>query len=495
MTLASANAAIDWYFLSPEIVLTAAACVVLVLDLFLDQRRKHVAAFTGALGIAAALGLVLSLAGSSGRTLAGAFEIDTFALVFKGLLALVGLGVVAVSVDHFRASGYAQGEYYFLLLCALLGGFLVASARDLVTLFVSLELVTVPGFIMVALRKRDAKSNEGALKFFLFGVLSTAVMLYGMSLLYGVTGETLLGPVGEVLPSADRGLVVLAVFFVIVGLAFKAAAAPFHFWAPDAYEGAPAPVAAYLATISKLSGFIGLIVVLTAFVEVADLWRPFIALLAVASMTIGNLLALRQDNIIRLLAYSGIAQSGYVLLALALLQPPTDGGASLLTNGSPLVAAAFYLVIFVVMELGAFAAAIGFGRRYGSYFIADYAGLWRRSPLLAVALAAFLISLAGAPPLAGTWAKLFIFLAALDHGAYFLAGVMGVNTVIAAWYYLAIVRRMFFEEPETDVAVEPPRLIRATVVAAGAVLLVLFVYPVLVTYLLAPTAGFVLVGG
>ena len=326
MTVEAANAGINWHMLGPEIALTVTACFVLVLDLFLGARHKHRAAGVALLGIAVALGLLLPLTGVRGHTLAGAFEIDILALVFKGLLALLGLGVVAVSIDHFRSFGQAQGEYYFLLLCALTGGFLVASARDLVTLFVSIELVTVPGFVMVALRRRDAKSNEGALKLFLFAVLSTAVMLYGMSLLYGATGETLLEPIGAGLPDADRGLVVLAVFFLVAGLAFKAAAAPFHFWAPDAYEGAPAPVAAFLATISKLSGFIGLLVVLTALSSVADLWRPFIALLAIVSMTLGNLLALRQANIVRLLAYSGIAQSGYVLVALALLQSPTRDG-------------------------------------------------------------------------------------------------------------------------------------------------------------------------
>ncbi|MDQ4058193.1 MAG: NADH-quinone oxidoreductase subunit N, partial [Actinomycetota bacterium] len=381
---------------------------------------------------------------------------------------------------YFRVGSYYQGEYYFLLLCALLGGLVISSARDLISLFIALELISIPGIIMVALRKGDARSNEGALKFFLFSVLSSAVMLYGMSLVYGVTGSTLLSEIkGAIGADADQPVIVLSVFFVVVGFAFKISAVPFHFWAPDTYEGAPSPVAAFLSTVSKIGGFVGLLVLMfKAFPEVADTWAPVFAVLAVLTMTVGNLIALRQQNIIRLLAYSGIAQSGYILVCLALINPDNPEA-----NGQAFAAAVIYLAIYGLMDMGAFAAAVAFARKGGTYFINDYSGLWQRNPILALMLAGFLVSLAGAPPMAGLIAKLFVFLATIEAGVYWLAVVMGVNTVIAAWYYLAVVKRMFFDTPELEEPVEVPYLLTAAMGVAAAALVALLVYPPLLTEL------------
>jgi NADH-quinone oxidoreductase subunit N len=474
------NTSVEWHALSPELVLTAAACLVLVADLFLPNDAKWIAMPLAAAGILGTLAAIVSLIGTPDRTtLSGAFEINSFALAFKTLFCLLGLLILAISFHYFRSGPYYQGEYYFLLLCALLGGIVMSSARDLISIFIAIELISVPGFIMSGLRKGDAKSNEGALKFFLFGVLSSAVMLYGMSLIYGVTGEVLLDRIREQLDGglADDPIIVLSVFFVVVGFAFKISAVPFHFWAPDTYEGAPSPVAAFLSTASKIGGFVGLVVLLfRAFPDVADGWRPIFALLAVLTMTVGNFIALRQKHIIRLLAYSGIAQSGYVLVALALI----DSG-SPLTNAQAFQSALIYLGIYGIMDLGAFAAAVGFGQQRGSYFISDYSGLWQRSPVLAIFLAGFLISLAGAPPMAGAWAKLFVFLAAINAEVYWLAIVMGVNAVVALWYYLLVVARMFFQKPESDESVEVPYLMRAAMGVAAAALLAAFIYPPLIT--------------
>jgi NADH-quinone oxidoreductase subunit N len=468
------NVAVDWHALAPEVVLTVAACVVLVADLFLPRDAKWLAMPLSAAGLVGTLAAVVSLIGEGDRlTLGGAFEVDTFALVFKGLFCVIGLIVLAVSYDYFRDGDYAQGEYYFLLLSALLGTLVISSARDLVSLFIAIELISIPGFVMTGLRKRDAKSNEAALKFFLFGVLSSAVMLYGMSIVYGITGEIQLDAIREALQGrGDDPIVVMGVFFVVVGFAFKVSAVPFHFWAPDTYEGAPSPVAAFLSTASKIGGFVGLLVLMfRAFPGVADAWRPAFAVLAVLTMTVGNLIALRQRHIIRLLAYSGIAQSGYVLVAFALISP--DGEA----NQQAFQSAMFYLAIYGIMDAGAFAAAISFARRGGSYFIDDYAGLWSRSPALALLLAGFLVSLAGAPPMAGAWAKLFVFLAAIEAEVVWLAVVMGVNAVIAAWYYLAVVKTMFFEAPVEESAVEVPALLRVAMGVAALILFALFVLP------------------
>jgi len=363
----------------------------------------------------------------------------------------------------------------------LLGAMTMASSRDLVSIFISIELISIPGFVMTAFRKGDAKSNEAALKFFLFGVLSSAVMLYGMSLIYGVTGTTLLSEINESLgargnigPPPTEGLITMGVFFIVVGFAFKISAVPFHFWAPDTYEGSPSPVAAFLSTASKIGGFVGLLVLMfVAFPSAADTWRPIFAVLATLTMTVGNLIALRQQHIIRLLAYSGIAQSGYVLVALALIEPGASN-----QNAQALQSALVYLAIYGIMDLGAFAAAVAFARRGGTYFISDYSGLWVRSPVLATLLAGFLVSLAGAPPMAGMWAKVFVFLATMEAEVYWLAVVMGLNAAIAAWYYLLVVKKMFLEAPEEDAApIEVPALLRVTMGLAALALVVAFIYP------------------
>lgn len=471
---------VDWHALAPELVVTAAACAVLVADLFLPKEIKWVAMPLSAAGLVAALAAVVSLIGEDRITLAGTFEVESFALLFKGLFCVVGLIILAISFDYMRSNDLYEGEYYFLLLCALLGTMVMASARDLISIFIAIELISIPGFVMTALRKRDPKSNEAALKFFLFGVLSSAVMLYGMSMVYGATGELHVDAIRRAIAgTGDEPLVVMSIFFVIVGFAFKISAVPFHFWAPDTYEGSPPPVAAFLSTASKIGGFVGLLVLLfRAFPEVADTWRPVFAVLAVLTMTIGNFVALRQRHIIRLLAYSGIAQSGYVLVCLALID--SDAAA---TNRQAFVAALVYLAIYGLMDAGAFAAAVAYARKGGTYFIDDYAGLWQRSPMLAVLLAGFLISLAGAPPMAGAWAKLFVFLAAVRAEVYWIAIVMGVNAVVAAWYYLAVVKRMFFDAPETEQPVIVPTLLKAGMAVAAVALFAVFVYPPLLSEL------------
>ncbi|HVF54311.1 MAG TPA: NADH-quinone oxidoreductase subunit N [Actinomycetota bacterium] len=471
------NVSVDWHALAPELVLTLTACAILMADLFLPKEAKWVAMPLGAAGLIGTLAAIVSLIGEERVTLARSFEVDEFSLLFKALFCVIGLILLAISYDFFRDSDYYEGEYYFLMLCSLLGGLIIASSRDLITLFIALELISIPAFVMTGLRKADVKSNEAALKFFLFGVLSSAVMLYGMSLVYGITGATHVDDIRLALGGAsDEPIVILSVFFVVVGFAFKISAVPFHFWAPDTYEGAPSPVAAFLSTASKIGGFVGLLVLMfRAFPDVADAWRPIFAVLAALTMTVGNLIALKQRHIIRLLAYSGIAQSGYILVALALIEP---GAAS---NRQAFVSALIYLAIYGVMDVGAFAAAVAFARRGGTYFIDDYAGLWARNPALAVLLAGFLFSLAGAPPMAGAWAKLFVFLAAINAQVFWLAAVMGLNAVIAAWYYLVVVKKMFFEPAVDDRPVEVPGLLRLGMGLAALALVAVFVYPPLIT--------------
>jgi NADH-quinone oxidoreductase subunit N len=303
------------------------------------------------------------------------------------------------------------------------------------------------------------------------------VMLYGMSLIYGVTGATRLTAIATNLASVSGGqltLVYAAILFVVAGFAFKVAAVPFQFWAPDTYEGAPVPVAAFLGAASNVAGFAGLLqLMFVAFLHQASFWAPVFAVLSILTMTVGNLVALQQKQLIRLLAYSGIAQAGYILLPFAL------AGKDAATDERAFSAAVAYILIYAVMNLGAFAVAIGVGRRSPGLLFSDFAGLSRTAPLLAVGMAIFMASLAGVPPTGGFWAKIIIFTAAIDRGGIgtVLAVVMLVNSVISISYYFAVPRQMFFEVGEDPSPYRSPVLVTAVVALASFAVLAAFVWP------------------
>jgi NADH-quinone oxidoreductase subunit N len=333
---------------------------------------------------------------------------------------------------------------------------------------------------MAAFRKGDIRSNEAGLKFFLIGVLSAAVMLFGMSLIYGVTGgETQLGAIAERLGQLDGSLETIAlaaILFVVVGFAFKVSAFPFQFWAPDTYEGAPVPVAAFLAVASKAAGFAGLLqLMFVAFVGQHEFWVPIFAFLSIGTMTVGNLVALRQTQVVRLLAYSGIAQAGYMLLPFALV---TSDAA---VNRTAFAAAVAYILIYGIMNLGAFAVATAVSRSQPNLLIEDFAGLARVMPLLAIGMTTFMVSLAGVPPTAGIWAKLLIFRAAVERGDLLgpvLAAIMVINSVISVAYYFAIPRQMIFREPEERLLdLRSPLLVTAVVFTTMVALIVVFFFP------------------
>jgi NADH-quinone oxidoreductase subunit N len=468
---------IDYHAILPELILSGTIMLVLVVDVFLPARRKWFAMPLSLVGVVASLVAVLTLLGSQRSTFGGMFVVDNFAILFKIFFLVVAIVVLAISLRYFREGGFYQGEYYFLLLTSFLGCLLMPSSRDLLMLFVSLELVSAPGFLMAAFRKGDPRSNEAGLKFFLIGVLSTAVMLYGMSLIYGVTGATRLSVIATNLASIGGGqltLVYAAILFVVAGFAFKVAAVPFQFWAPDTYEGAPVPVAAFLGAASNVAGFAGLLqLMFVAFLHQASFWAPVFAVLSILTMTVGNLLALQQKQLIRLLAYSGIAQAGYILLPFAL------AGKDAATDERAFSAAVAYILIYAVMNLGAFAVAIGVSRRSPGLLFGDFAGLGRTAPLLAVGMAVFMASLAGVPPTGGFWAKIIIFKAAIERGGIgpVLAVVMLVNSVMSVYYYFAVPRQMFFEVGEDTSPYRSPVLVTAVVALATFAVLAAFVWP------------------
>ncbi len=477
------NPAIDFHAISPELALAATAFVVLFVDLFLRPERKWVAMVLSLIGTAGALGASLSLIGSDRSTFGGMFVVDNFTVLFQVFFTAVCLVVLVLSYRYFRDARLHQGEYYFLLLCSFIGCLTMPASRDLIMLFISLETVSAPGFLITGLRKQDPKSNEAALKFFLISVLSTAVMLYGMSLIYGVTGHTSLTGIAQALANGSAGgsaLAKAAVLFVVAGFAFKVSAFPFQFWAPDTYEGAPVPVAAYLSVASKAAGFAGLLqLMFVAFRPLATFWAPIFAIVSLFTMFVGNLVALQQRQVVRLLAYSSIAQAGYLLLPFAL------AGHSVSVDRSAFAATVLYLLIYAITNLGAFAVVTGMSRSSPGLLISDFDGLGQRSPALAVAMTMCLISLAGIPIFAGFWGKLFIFQAAIDRGGIgtWLAAAMVVNSVISVVYYISIARAMYFEPlREPVVPLRLPALATGVAVLAAAGVVAVGVFPPLLTH-------------
>jgi NADH-quinone oxidoreductase subunit N len=475
--------AIDYHAILPELILSGTILLVLIADAFVRPKRKWLAMPLSLLGTGAALLATLTLIGSDRVTFSGMYVIDSFAILFKIFFLSVAVVVLLISFRYFRDGRWYQGEYYYLLLTSFLGCVLMPSSRDLLMLFISLELVSAPGFLIAAFRKTDPRSNEAGLKFFLIGVLSSAVMLYGMSLIYGVTGSTRLAEIGRALavalPQGQDTLALAAILFVVVGFAFKVSAVPFQFWAPDTYEGAPVPVAAFLATASKAAGFAGLLqLMFVAFAPKYEFWTPVFAVLSILTMTIGNFVALQQRQAVRLLAYSSIAQAGYMLLPFALVSADHS------TNELAFSAAVTYILIYAIMTLGSFAVVIALSRESRGLLISDFAGWARRAPIMTVAMTTFMVSLAGIPPTAGFWAKFLVFRAAIDRGGIgvTLAVVMLVNSVVSIYYYLAIPRSMIFSPPEVERPLVSPVLVTAVVAVATAAVVAIGVYPELLAH-------------
>jgi len=460
---------VDYHAIAPEIVLAAGICLIILVDLFVSDSKKWVTSTLTGFVMLAALVPVLTLAVSDDNVRSlfdGRYVIDEFALTLKALFLIVGYVVVLLSQNHVEEGDYYQGEYFTLLLTSVTGMVMMASSRDLVSIFVALEMLSIPAYMLAAWRKRDRKSNEAGVKYYLLGVFASAIMLYGMSLLYGVTGSTLLSEIGRQLTVEGQfgGVQALAITFVIVGFAFKVSAVPFHTWAPDTYEGAPIPVTAFLSVASKAAGFVALVTLIyVGFPQAKDVWQPFIWVLAAATMTMGNLVALRQTNIIRMLAYSSISQGGFILMPLAVAG---TGDAA----GPALQSVVVYLIVYAAMNLGMFAVVIAASRTTRSGEISSFGGLFSYAPGLGVLMTIFLASLAGIPPLGGWIAKFTAFRAVLEAGGgwgYGIAVIGAINSVIAFGYYGSIMREIWMKPApngETSAVKTPSSLIAAMVI-------------------------------
>lgn len=458
---------VDWLAIAPPVVVAATALLALVADLFLPRERKPVLGLISLAGLVAALGLLLPLRDGdrstfcltpattgTGATGACGYTADHFALVIQALVLVGALLTALLSIDDTRR--LPAGEFWFLLLSSAAGAVLLPAARDLATLVIALEVASLPAFALVGLKRGDRRSSEAALKFFLSSVVATAVMLLGVSFVYAATGTLHLTELATRLDDVPGQLATLAetgVVLTLVGFAFKTAAAPFHFWVPDTYVGAPLPVAAYLSVVGKAAGFSGLVLVtVIGFPAYADVWGPALAVLAALTMTVGNVAALRQNadrarSAVRLLAWSSVGQAGYLLVPIA---------AAAYAGDRPVGSTVAYALMYAVVNLGAFAVAALVARTRPGNRLSDYRGLYADRPLAALALAFFLLCLAGLPPgIIGLFAKVTVFSAAVDAGLGWLAVVMAVNVVIALYYYLRWTAALFrAPEPAADEAPE-----------------------------------------
>ncbi|MEW6032613.1 MAG: NADH-quinone oxidoreductase subunit N [Bacillota bacterium] len=475
----------DWNLVTPELIVAGTGLAVLVLDLFLSEERRRSAAYLSLAGLLAALvasvrllaaglpdGSGAAAAGPGAGLWGGMLVADPFALLVKLLFLGIGLAVIMLSVDFVESRRIAVGEYNALVLFSVLGMMIMAGSRDLIVIYLGLETTAIASYVLAGLLRGDARSGEAALKYFLTGALASAVILFGMSLVFGGTGSTNLtallapgflglsgaAPVSG--PLALAGLVLL-----VAGFGFKIAAVPFHFWAPDAYEGAPTPVTAFFSVGPKAAAFAVVLRVFAPVLLLGQAGGPPAVLpvlftgLAVVTMTVGNLVALTQKNIKRMLAYSSIAHAGYMMVGLAVATP--QGTAAVI----------YYLLAYAVTNLGVFAVVIWLNNRGTGDEISDYTGLAGRAPLAAAAMLVCLLSLIGIPPMVGFFGKFYLFMAAVEAGMAWLAVVMVVNSAVSVGYYYGIVRNMYLQgEPAGEAVRATPMVGTALGLTVAAVL-------------------------
>ena len=443
----------DFQYILPEIVLTAGALLLLIVDLFTSRQHQRVLGWCALAVLGATALTLLQFSGANLVVSRGLLAIDGFAFFFK----LIFLGAAAITVlmssSYLEAEGLKVGEYYFLILCATLGMMFMASGIDLIAIFIGLETMAVAFYILVGYVKPNRRSNEAAVKYFLLGAFSLGLLLYGMSLLYGLSGTTNLRELTATFVAGESdALLLVAIILVIAGIGFKIAAVPFHMWAPDVYEGAPTPVTAFLSVGSKAAAFAMLLrIFFEGLPGLVEEWRPIFYALAIITMTLGNIAAITQSNIKRMLAYSSIAHAGYILIGVV--------------AGTPrgFTAIFVYLMVYVFMQLGAFAVVTMLRREnVAGDELKDLSGLYSRYPVAAFAMLFFMLSLGGIPPTAGFMGKFWLFSAAIESGYVWLAVVAVGNSAISLYYYIRVIVYMWIKE---EIAGPPIRVSPAMVAA------------------------------
>ncbi|MEJ5223869.1 MAG: NADH-quinone oxidoreductase subunit N [Anaerolineales bacterium] len=434
----------DIYPILPVVILVAWAMALLMVELFILKGRKGWVALLAATGMAVALGFALSQAGEASSTFGGMAVLDGFSQFFNVLFLLSGLFAVAVSYDYMRRMDIERWEYYPLMMLSLSGMMLMAQASDLIVVFLALELLSIPLYVLSAFAYPKASSEEAGMKYFLLGAFSSGFVLYGIALVYGATGTTSLSGVVDAVASgaANLTLMTIGAALILVGFGFKVAAVPFHMWTPDVYQGAPTPVTAFMSVGAKAAGFASLLRLFAiAFPMLSQDLTPVMWALAAATMFIGNVVAISQTNIKRMLAYSSIAQAGYILMAFVPFGNPEVARVSV-------AAALFYLFAYMLANFGAWAVVIGLEKAedQGLEIASDYAGLGRKYPAMAAAMTIFMLSLTGMPPTLGLVGKFYLFRAVIEGGFPGLAVIGVLTSLMSAYYYLRVVVTMYMRE-------------------------------------------------
>jgi NADH-quinone oxidoreductase subunit N len=461
---------LDWKLLAPEFILAGWAAGLIMLDLFWNRLGKEPLGYVAAAG--ALIATLVSLIWVDDSTnFSNLIDVNDYTTLFRVFFGLIGVFTCLASARYVKERLLHPGEYYAFILLAVIGANGMASASELLTAYLSLELLSFSLYILTTYSKFDIRSNEAGLKYNLLGAFSSAILLYGISLMYGATGSTHYADIGKVLTGDHHGIdtaVFLGLALMIGGLGFKVAAVPFHMWTPDAYEGAPLPVTAFISAISKTAGFALFLKLFTqAFFPILDDWRYFIAALSVATMAIGNFVAIQQHNIKRLLAYSSIAQVGYLLVGIAALSP--DAASAMVVH----------MIGYVITNLAAFVCVIIYFNWTGKDEIKDLRGLAERAPFLAVSLSVAMFSRAGMPLFAGFATKFILFQSAAEHDLLWLAGVAVFMSFVSLYYYLVVVREMYLGEPEekTRFPIVWPEYAVLAVLVAGVFLVGLYPRP------------------
>ena len=444
---------IDFYTVLPLTLLTVWACLLLLADLFIPKERKGITALLAALGLALTLGFTLAQIGEEEMGFNGMVVLDGFSIFVNALLLVSGLLGVALAYGYVKRMGIERGEYYSLMLFSVTGMMLMAQAADLIVVFLALELLSIPLYVLAAFARPNIESEEAGIKYFLLGAFSTGFVVYGIALVFGFAGTTSLEGIATALRTTAFGfdfpplLITIGAALILVGFGFKVAVVPFHMWTPDVYHGAPSAVTAFMSSGAKIAGFAALLrVFASAFPSLGYGLTDVLWVLAALTMILGNVIAISQTNIKRLLAYSSIAQAGYILMAFVPYANPEVAPVSI-------AAGLFYLVAYAVTNFGAWGVVIALEKSEGRGLeIADYAGLARKHPALAAAMTIFMLSLIGLPPTLGLVGKIYLFRAVIDGGFYGLAIIGVLTSVISAYYYLRVVVIMYMRdgEPKTE---------------------------------------------
>ena len=453
--------------ISVEIATAILAMTVLVIGLLVPKEQNYGLGYLVTIGLTGILALSFMYYGVNTNLLSGMYIVDDFSVFFKQVFLIAAVLVSMSATLYVKKIGSNYGEFFVMLVFATLGMMLLSSAGDFITLYLALELMTITFYILTEYNKHESKSVEAGVKYLLLGAMSSGVLLYGISLVYGMTGTTVIADAGKIqgMGSMPPALVV-GIVFLIAGFGFKISAVPFQMWSPDVYEGAPTPVTAFLAVGSKAAAFAALIrVFLGAFGEYQTEWKLLFAALAALTIIIGNLVAIPQTNIKRMLAYSSIAQAGYIMTGVVAASTAGVKGV------------AFYGMLYVFATVGAFTVVMNFSANTGSDEIKDYAGLAQRSPLLAAVLTVCLLSMAGIPPLAGFAGKFYLFSSIVDQGYLWLVIIGLLMSMASVYYYLSVVKVMYMADPADDAPIVVPAGAKATLLISMIITVFLGVYP------------------